>query len=448
MRTFYIQTFGCQMNEHDSQKMEALLRAEGYAKTTALQEADVVVINTCSIREKPYHKAMSAIGKARKGKMALVKDPAQKPVIAVTGCVASHDGEYILKHFPYVDIAIGPDHVGALPQLVRDAEEKKRRSVRTEFYDLADYEFPTSILPSDVSESKSKAYVTIMKGCDNACSFCIVPFTRGKEVSRMPGDIVDEIQRLETQGVKEITLLGQNVNSYGKRLPVKTDFAKLLRQIDEETSIRRIRYTSPHPKDLSKELIEEYARNLKLCPQIHLPIQSGSNRLLKLMRRSYTRDTYLRRVEALRKACPEIAISTDIIVGFPGETEKDFQATLDVLREVRYYNSYSFAFSPRPRTEAMNFLDDVPEDVKKDRLKILQDLQREISYELNQSRVGRVEEVLVENEAMESRNSGVFGRTAQGILMNFPGDASLVGAIVKAEVLEATAFVLKGRISP
>ena len=444
MRTFYIETYGCQMNEHDSQKMEALLRMEGYAKATALKDADVVVINTCSIREKPYQKAMSAIGRTRKGKIAMLNDPAQKPVIAVTGCVASHDGEYVLKNFPYVDIAIGPDHIGELPSLVRAAEEKKQRTVRTEFYDLSDYEFPTAILEPDTenAESRVRAYVTITKGCDNACSFCIVPFTRGKEVSRMPNDIIDEIQRLEARGVKEITLLGQNVNSYGKRLPVKTDFAQLLRRIDEETQIARIRYTSPHPKDLSVGLIREYAINKKLCTQIHLPIQSGSNRMLKKMRRSYTRSTYLKRVEALRKACPDILITTDLIVGFPGETDKDFQETLDVMREVQYANSFSFSFSPRPNTEAIQFKDDVPEDVKAERLKTLQDLQKEMTQRFNESRIGKIEEVLVEN--VGRRDPGLFGRTNQGILVNFPGDASLVGAIVSVKIQEASVHCLRG----
>ena len=258
----------------------------------------------------------------------------------------------------------------------------------------------------------------------------------------MPNDIIDEIQRLEARGVKEITLLGQNVNSYGKRLPVKTDFAQLLRRIDEETQIARIRYTSPHPKDLSVGLIREYAINKKLCTQIHLPIQSGSNRMLKKMRRSYTRSTYLKRVEALRKACPDILITTDLIVGFPGETDKDFQETLDVMREVQYANSFSFSFSPRPNTEAIQFKDDVPEDVKAERLKTLQDLQKEMTQRFNESRIGKIEEVLVEN--VGRRDPGLFGRTNQGILVNFPGDASLVGAIVSVKIQEASVHCLRG----
>lgn len=436
MKKYFIKTFGCQMNEHDSQKMEALLRQNGYAGASAPEDADLVVINTCSIREKSYHKAVSQIGRMSKDQKG------KKPVLAVTGCVVSHDGQAILKKFPQVDMVLGPDHIASLPELVRRADERHERFSRVDFSDISDYEFPSSIL----TEGRPvKAYVTIMKGCDNACSFCIVPFTRGAEVSRSASEIVDEINRLSDQGVREVMLLGQNVNSYGKGFRDGMNFPKLLRLIDEETSIDRIRFTSPHPKDLSPALIEEYVRNAKLCPHMHLPAQSGSNRILKRMRRSYTRSVYLRKVEALRRALHDVAITTDIIVGFPGETEADFDETLSLVREVGYDASYSFTYSPRPGTEASTFADDVPSTVKKDRLGRLQTLQSELSLVKNRERIGRMEEVLVEGESREGQGQ-LMGRTLHGRVINFDGGPERTGDILKIEVSEVSAYSLKGHI--
>ena len=440
MKTFYIKTFGCQMNEHDSQKMGALLAREGYARADSPEKANLIVINTCSIREKSYQKAVSEVGlvykKNRQGRNN------QKPVVALTGCVASHDGKDLLKRFPFIDITLSPDHLMQLPQLVRDAEEKKVRINKTDFEDFSDYEFP-AVLPQK-EESFVKAYVTIMKGCDNVCSFCIVPFVRGKEVSRPSIDVIDEIYRLEERGVKEVMLLGQNVNSYGKSLPEKTNFAKLLHLIDQQTHIQRLRFITPHPKDLSAELIAEYGRNSKLCPQIHLPVQSGSNSVLKRMRRSYTREVYLRKVEALRKVIPDIAITSDIIVGFPGETDHDFEQTLHLVEEVGYDSSYSFVFSPRPGTEAEKFVDDVPLTIKKERLAQLQDIQASVSLKKNRGRIDKVEQVLVEGSA--EKTGQMTGRTPHGRIINFIGDDSLVGAILDIEVTEASAYSLKGKL--
>jgi tRNA-2-methylthio-N6-dimethylallyladenosine synthase len=446
MPSVFIKTFGCQMNEHDSQKMEALLRQDGYGKAATPQEADLVVINTCSIREKSYQKALSEIGRLKKQGKGIARKNLKKQVVAVTGCVVSHDAKNILKRFPIVDLALGPDHEASLPAMVRALQESGRTS-RTDFKDISDYEFPTPILwaSQEKSEEKAvKAYVTIMKGCDNTCSFCIVPFVRGKEVSRPADEIIDEIRRLTEEGVREVTLLGQNVNSYGKRLSEKTGFAQLLRRIDEETSVSRLRFTTPHPKDLSDGLIEEYGRNEKLCPHIHLPVQSGSNRILKKMRRSYTREVYLRKVEKLKKVLPEISITSDIIVGFPGETDEDFEKTLSIVREVAYDASYSFLFSPRPNTEASQFADDVPLEIKKERLVRLQALQEEISLEKNSSRIGVVEEVLVEGDSREGSGQ-VTGRTPHGRIANFNGDERWAGAILKIEVTGASPYSLKGK---
>jgi tRNA-2-methylthio-N6-dimethylallyladenosine synthase len=434
MPSFYIKTFGCQMNEHDSEKMAALLRRDGYAESDDPQVADLIVINTCSIREKSYQKAVSEIGRW---------NGPDKPIVAVTGCVVSHDGENLLKRFPFIDLVLGPDHEAALPQLIREAKEKRRQIALTDFQDISDYEFPAEILWSNAGERRVKAYVTIMKGCDNVCSFCIVPFVRGKEVSRPSADIVDEIRRLEEQGIREVMLLGQNVNSYGKGLGEKTNFSKLLRRIDEKTSIARIRFTSPHPKDLSDELIGEYVRNEKLCPHIHLPVQAGSNRVLKRMRRSYTRETYLRKVEKLRKAAPEIAITTDLIVGFPGETEQDFRETLSLMEAVGFDASYSFAFSPRPNTEAAAFADDVPSEVKKERLRKVQELQARLSLTRNRSHIGRILPVLAEEVSREAPHQ-LTGRTPQGKTVNFDGDKNLIGVILNCEIMGATPYSLKG----
>lgn len=423
------------MNEHDSQKMEALLRKDGYAEANSAAEADVVVLNTCSIREKSYHKAVSQI--------ARMKQKGESKVLAVTGCVVSHDGEKILKKFPQVDMVLGPDHVAALPELAKKAEHGRGRFSRIDFSDISDYEFPSQIL---TGEKQVKGYVTIMKGCDNACSFCIVPFTRGAEVSREPGEIIDEINRLSEQGVREVMLLGQNVNSYGKGLKGKTAFPRLLRLIDEGTSIERLRFTSPHPKDLSPALVEEYAQNAKLCPHIHLPVQSGSTRVLKRMRRSYTREVYLRKADSLRRAVPEVAITTDIIVGFPGETEEDFAETLSLVREVGFEASYYFAYSPRPGTEAAGFLDDVTETEKKERLDRLKAVQDEISLAKNSGRVGLFESVLVEGCSLEGRGQ-LTGRTLQGRIVNFDGEPEKVGAILDVEITGASAYSLKGRIA-
>lgn len=422
------------MNEHDSQKMEALLVKDGYVRAATANDADLVVLNTCSIREKAYHKAVSNIGRMKK--------KGEGKVLAVTGCVVSHAGEEVLKKFPQVDMVLGPDHLAALPELAKKSEAGQGRFARIDFSDLSDYEFPSAIV---TNQRQVKGYVTIMKGCDNACSFCIVPFTRGAEVSRSPVEIVDEVNRLNAQGVREVMLLGQNVNSYGKGFKDGMNFPKLLRLIDEETSIDRLRFTSPHPKDLSPALVEEYARSEKLCPHIHLPVQSGSTRLLKRMRRSYTREVYLRKVESLRRAVPDVAISTDMIVGFPGETEEDFEQTLSLVGEVGYDALYPFVYSPRPNTEAANFADDVSEETKKERFVRLEALQKRMSLAKNESRVGCVEEVLAEGVSLEGRGQ-LTGRTPHGRIVNFDGGPERAGDILNVEITGATAYSLKGRV--
>jgi len=441
---YFIKTFGCQMNEQDSEVMSALLTGEGHQKTAHSGEADLILINTCSIREKAYHKAMSEIGR-----YAASRYRREGVTIGVAGCVASQEGERILK-IPHVNFVVGTDRIAELPRLVRetkghDVRRVAARRVAADFQDISDYEFPT---PLAGWEPRVKAFVTIMKGCDNTCAFCIVPMTRGAEVSRDPDEIVREVARLRETGVREVMLLGQNVNSYGKKLGVT--FACLLRRIEEETGIDRLRFTSPHPKDLSEGLIEEYARNRRLCPHIHLPVQSGSDRILKKMQRAYSREVYLRKVRKVREAREGLAITTDFIVGFPGETEDDFRQTLTLIEEAGFDQSYAFAFSPRPGTAAALLPDDVPPEVKKERLSRLFALQERVSLEKMRERVGKVEEVLVEGSSEAGGSprwqGQLTGRTPQGRIVNFDGGRELIGAIIRIGIEEASPFSLKGRI--
>ncbi|MBI4374730.1 MAG: tRNA (N6-isopentenyl adenosine(37)-C2)-methylthiotransferase MiaB [Deltaproteobacteria bacterium] len=423
------------MNEQDSQVMKGLLVGAGFSLTRKSEEADLILINTCSVREKAYHKAMSEIGRhTRKEK--------KKVLLGVAGCVVSQEGEEILRKKPMVDFVLGTDHIDKLPLAIDQVREQKRRVSFLDFSDLSDYEFP---VPMEVpGERKAKSYVTIMKGCDNSCSFCIVPMTRGTEVSRPPDAVLKEIRLLVGQGVKEVMLLGQNVNSYGKGLAEGVDFPKLLRRIAAETGIRRVRFTSPHPKDLSMELIREYAENESLCPHIHLPVQSGSDRILKKMRRATSRRVYLRKVNELKKLKPDIAITTDIIVGFPGETEADFCDTLSLIEEVCFDQSYSFIFSSRPETAAALMTDDTVLEVKQERFRRLQVVQKNISLRRNRERIGLVEEVLVEGPSLEGGGQ-LSGRTPHGRIVNFDGAASSVGDILGVTIRDVSAFSLRGR---
>jgi tRNA-2-methylthio-N6-dimethylallyladenosine synthase len=429
----YIKTFGCQMNEADSERMLALLERDNYQATGDANEADLIIVNTCSVREKAHQKAISEVGKHNK--------TGKRVKIGVTGCVASQEKSALVDRFKEVDFVLGTDHIDKIRLAARYSRLQDGAYVAADFHEIADYHFPETAIST--SRQMVKAYVTIMKGCDNKCSFCIVPFTRGPEISRDPEDIIMEIKAFEGRGVREITLLGQNVNSYGKGLPNRIDFSSLLGLIGRETDIWRLRYTSPHPKDLSQGLIDEYQNNRILCRHIHLPVQSGCSRILKRMQRAHTRETYLRRVMALREACPDVAISTDIIVGFPGETDADFQETLSLMREVQYDSSYSFVYSERPGTEAANFDDDVNPEIKSDRLQEIQALQQELSYKKNQNFINNNVEVLVEGQG-KANEIQMTGRSICNRVVNFDGSMSDIGAIVNAKVTRATAYALYG----
>jgi tRNA-2-methylthio-N6-dimethylallyladenosine synthase len=437
-KQFYIKTYGCQMNDLDGAQMGRLLKASGYRAASDPEAADVILINTCSIREKASQKVYSDVGRFRSLKL---KNP--DLVLGVTGCQAQAEGPFLQKRFPYLDLVIGPDHVAKIPELVGEAAAKRARvPARTGFAKREDYRF-LHLLP-DEEENQVKAFVTIMKGCDNFCSFCIVPFVRGREVCRDAEDVVAEARELAERGVREITLLGQNVNSYGvgrhagenSKGGSDVSFARLLRLIADETGIERIRFTTSHPKDLSDELIDEFRVNRKLARHFHLPVQSGSDDILTKMYRGYTRGEYLERLARLRSACPDLAITTDVIVGFPGESAADFAATMDLIREVRYDSLYSFVYSPRPKTTAaLYFSDDVPREVKEGRLAELQEEQARIGWELNRGQVGRDLDVLVEGPSKQGATYS--GRSSQNHVVHFVGGEGDVGQILPIRITHA-----------
>lgn len=447
---YYIKTYGCQMNDLDGQQMGRLLRQRGYESTSIPDEADLILVNTCSIREKASAKVYSDVGRFRSLKL---KRP--EVVLGVTGCQAQAEGPHLQKRFPYLDLVVGPDHTGQLPDLVEAIRQKSSRPLaRVGFEKVDEYRF-LNLLP-DESESALKAYITIMKGCDNFCSFCIVPYVRGREVCRDPEEILAEAKQLGEAGVQEVTLLGQNVNSYGvgrhseearerKGRSPYIPFARLLGRIAEETSIQRIRFTTSHPKDMPEALINEFGVNEKLARHFHLPVQSGSDRVLKTMYRGYNREEFLQSMRRLRQIDPAIALSTDIIVGFPGETEADFQATLDLLEEVRFDFIYSFSYSPRPKTTAaLYFEDDIPEGEKAERLQRLQARQDAITYEKNRAWEGKILEVLVEGP---SKSGATFcGRSSQNHMVHFDGEETDVGKILPVKIVHAGPNSLRGTI--
>ena len=433
----YIETYGCQMNEHDSERMLRLLEGISYSETKEPRDADFILVNTCSVREKPEHKVYSALGRFKRLKEE------NGAIIGVAGCVAQQEGERLLDRIPYLDMVIGTQAIPMLPQLLQAIEVSGKRVCETSFDKNGKY---LEAIFSKKPLNETKSFVTIMQGCDHFCSFCIVPYVRGREQSRPSRDIIEEVQHLAEMGVKEVCLLGQNVNGYGKGLRGELTFAGLLRRIDEIDGIERIRFTTSHPKDLSEELTQSFSRLSKLCEHIHLPFQSGSNKILKAMHREYTRESYLEKIDRLREACPSIALTADVIVGFPGEEEEDFKETLDLMDRVRFDDLFSFKYSPRKGTRAAEFEDRVEERVKQERLSVLQEIQREITLEKNQARVGNVEEVLVEGQSKQS-NRDVTGRTRSNKIVNVEGDIqSLTGKLVPVRITKAFPHSARGEI--
>jgi tRNA-2-methylthio-N6-dimethylallyladenosine synthase len=428
-RTYYVTTFGCQMNAHDSERIKGMLEELGLGEAASAGEADVVVFNTCTIREKPDTKLAAYLGDAGARKR-------ERPdlVIAVGGCYAEAQRERIFALYPQVDVAFGPGTIPHLAEWLGAGGFGVARGA----WGTGDERRFAATLPMH-RERRHQAWVQISMGCNSVCSYCIVPAVRGREVSRRPGEVLAEIERLAAEGVHEVTLLGQNVNSYGRDLG--TDFSQLLYAVDAVDGIERIRFTSPHPKDFRRPVIEAMAECAAVCEHAHLPLQSGSTRVLKAMRRTYSRERYLKLVGELRDAIPDLALTTDIIVGFPGETEEDFTETLEVVEEVGFDGAFTFVYSPRAGTEAAA-MEQVADEVKHERIERLVEVVQRVAGERNEARVGLVEEVLVEG-ASRTDPSFLRGRTRRNTTVNFTGEAG-PGELVDVRIDRATSTTLGG----
>lgn len=431
----FIETFGCQMNDHDSAQMLKLLGAAGFHAAPAAEEADVVLVNTCSVREKPAHKVRSLLGRYR-----LLKKERPGLVLGVAGCFAQQEKGRLLEAYPFVDLVFGPDAVAKVAELVERA--RSERVLDTRFLDRQEQPFVNELALGEPGQVT--AFVTIMKGCDNVCSFCIVPHTRGREVSRAREDVLDEVARLAAAGVREVTLIGQNVNSYGADAEGRA-FSDLVRGVARVPGIARIRFTTSNPWDLSPHLVRCFAEVPELMPYLHLPVQSGSDRVLRAMRRKHSRAEYEALVDSLRGARPGLALSTDVIVGYPGETDEDFRSTLSLVEKVGYAFIYSFKYSPRPHTSAVRQPDSVPEEVKSARLAELNALQAPATQRAMEATAGRVHEVLVEGR---SRNDPAWmsGRLPDFKIVNFPAPLRVRGQVLPVRVTEAFPHSLKGEV--
>ena len=399
-KLLHINTIGCQMNVYDANQIAGVLAPLGYTGTAAIESADMVIVNTCTIREKAEQKAFSFLGRLAKIKIA---NPSL--IVAVGGCVAQQEGDAILKRMPHVDLVFGTHAIFRLPEMVRRIESSRCRIVDVRLSDTIDADGPVA---GPVSDGQVSAFITIMRGCDNYCTYCVVPHVRGRESSRHPDRIIEEIRMLVGQGIREVTLLGQNVNSYGNKEGL-CSFAELLARVDSVGGLNRIRFTTSHPKDLCDDLIRMFGRLEKLCHHIHLPVQSGDDGILKRMNRKYTRDTYLEKIGGLRAGCPDIAITSDFIVGFPGETDRQFQASLDLIETVRYDGLFAFMYSDRPNAPAAAFSGKIAETVKKERLQALLSLQEKITREKHQALVGRTLQILVEGPSRGLKSDHTFG---------------------------------------
>jgi tRNA-2-methylthio-N6-dimethylallyladenosine synthase len=437
-RKLYIKTFGCQMNEYDSAKMaDVLADSHGLVPTDNPAEADVLLVNTCSVREKPQEKLFSLLGMWHEYKR-------QRPnvVLGVGGCVASQEGAAIWKRAPYVDIIFGPQTVHRLPQLLDQVEQQRKRVMDVCFPEIEKFDR----LPEPHAEGPA-AFVSIMEGCSKYCTFCVVPYTRGEEFSRPFDDVVTEVAKLAEQGVREVTLLGQNVNAYrGPRHGGGTaDLPELIRYVAAIEGIDRIRFTTSHPVEFTDRLLEVYGAVPELASHVHLPVQSGSDRILALMKRGHTVLQYKAIIRRLRRLRPGLSVSTDLIVGFPGETDNDFAATMQLIEDIGFDNSFSFIYSKRPGTPAANFPDDVPSEVKKQRLAIVQRRIGELAADVSRRMVGGIERVLVTGVSRKDA-SQLCGRTENNRIVNFEGPAQLIGRFVDLRITEALPNSLRGEV--
>ena len=436
-KKYSIETYGCQMNEHDSEKISWILENMGYNKTDDNNQPDLIIYNTCAIRENAELKVYGKIGALKK-----LKRINPDLIIGICGCMMQREDvrEIITTKHKHVDLIFGTHNIHKLPQLVKNHLQTGET--------IVDIVEDTREIVEDINFNRTysyKAYVNIMYGCNNFCTYCVVPYTRGRELSRDPENIIEEIKSLAKTGCKEITLLGQNVNSYGNTLGYEYSFPKLLREINEIDGIERIRFMTSHPKDLSDELIDSYASLDKVSNHLHLPIQSGSNKVLKEMNRKYTREDYLLIVDKLRKAVPNISITTDIIVGFPGETEKDFLETLSLVKEVEFDSAYSFLYSMRDGTRAAKMDEQIEYKVKHDRFQRLSDAMNEISLRKNEELIGQTVKVLVEDVSKNNPNV-LTGRSEEFKIVHFEGKESLIGCIVDIKIENVTTFTLTGTI--
>lgn len=471
-KSFYIKTFGCQMNYHDTERMSALMVEQGYTEARSAESADTVIFNTCSIRDKAHHKGVSGLGHFRR-----VKRENPKIKLGFAGCVAQHDGERVLKSFPFLNFVLGTDNIDVLPEILYRVDQGESPVMAVGFDPSQDYSIETKIIPG-----KKQAFVNIMKGCDNFCTYCIVPFTRGREKSRRVEEVVADVENLLKQGVNEVMLLGQNVNSYGKSLGGKKagqTFARLLRELEamadrldadgitdpegkkskegkggkesKPKGLLRLRYTTSNPKDFDESMMEAHRDLRRLVPHLHLPVQSGSPDVLRKMKRYQPIQTYIEKVLRLRELVPGIAISSDMIVGFPTETEADFEMTMDLIEKIRFEGIYAYAYSERPGTKAVELGDTVPEETKKARLHMLQHRQGQIQAEDNCRYQGQVVEVLVEGNSKMDPNI-LSGRTPHWKIVNFSyGDSisepnKMISEIAPVKITQTSAFALRGEL--
>ena len=438
MRRFYLRTMGCQMNDHDSEVITGLLLSLGYKPTDKLEDADLILYNTCCVRENPERKVYGHISSFRE-----LKEKNPELIIGICGCMTQQKNELkkILKRLPHVDLIFGTHNIHRLPELLQRATNGEKV---VEIWDEAEYSEGQDFRDSLPVERKDrlKAFVNIIYGCTNFCTYCIVPYVRGKEHSRLPEKIIEDVHSLVNDGYKEITLLGQNVNAYGKDLSKGVSFSNLLRKLDKIDGLERIRFMTSHPKDMGDDLIEAMADLGKLCEHLHLPVQAGGSSLLKRMNRGYTRAKYIDLVSKIKSAIPDISLTTDLIVGFPGETEEDFEETLSLVKEVEFDSAFTFIYSPREGTPAARFPNQIPEEVKKERIYKLIELQNNISEKKMKSLVGTSQEVLVEGMSED----GVVGRTRTNRQVYLDGTKDLIGQVFKAEITEAGTWTLRGRL--
>ncbi|MBN1932119.1 MAG: tRNA (N6-isopentenyl adenosine(37)-C2)-methylthiotransferase MiaB [Desulfobacterales bacterium] len=437
----YLNTIGCQMNVYDSEQIAKGLKALEYHLTSSLETADLIIVNTCAIRAKAEQKAFSFLGR-----LAAFKKKKPDLIIGMGGCVAQQEGKKILKRLPHLDLVFGTHAIGRLPMHIQRIEKEKCRIVDIEMSEaLVEFGSTVTLKPT----GKATSFVTIMQGCDNYCTYCVVPYVRGREKSRNPENIIQEIQNLVKSGVREVTLLGQNVNSYGQKEKL-CSFPELLQETNKIKGLLRIRFTTSHPKDLSEDLILAFKDIEKLCKHIHLPIQTGSNRILKKMNRKYTRESYLQKIERLRHICPDIAITSDIIVGFPGETEADFKETLDLIKTVEYDNLFSFKYSDRPNAASACFPSKISKQEKNDRLQRLLELQEYFTLKKNKALVGSDQSILIEGSSKKHKAVNAdhewqwMGRTSTNRIVNFSqtnDDTSFnkvpIGQLIKVRIEKA-----------